>query len=121
MEARRVAILLNRGPGSVTRYPEIALAALATTDLEQARNFVQRRLGPLAAADNTSVRLRETLRAYLDEGASHGRAANRLSIHENTVRYRVRQAEDLLGRPVGPGDLDFRVALELAEASPQAG
>ncbi len=116
MEARRVAILAARPPGSVTRYSAIALAAIATADLEQARNFVERQLGSLAAGDDTSERLRATLRAYLDEGASHGRAAHRLAIHENTVRYRVRQAEDLLERPIGPGDLDFRVALTLAEA-----
>ena len=114
MEARRVGMLAGRPPGSVTRYREVALAAMATADLEQARNFTERQLGPLAAGDETSTRLRATLLAYLDEGASHGRAANRLGIHENTVRYRVRQAEDLLERSVGSADLDFRVALALA-------
>ena len=57
----------------------------------------------------------ETLRAYLDAGGSHGRAAQKLGIHENTVRYRVRQAEEILARPVGPQDLDLRVALSLAD------
>lgn len=115
MEARRVAILSGRPPGSVTVYPEIALIAIATADLDQARNFVAARLGPLATDDQTSRRLVETLRAYLDHGASHGRAAHQLGIHENTVRYRVRQAEDLLERPIGPSDLAFRVALTLAD------
>jgi DNA-binding PucR family transcriptional regulator len=64
------------------------------------------------------LRLSETLRAYLDEGASHGRAAVRLGIHENTVRYRIRQIEDLLGRPVGAADLELRVALSLAALGP---
>ena len=53
--------------------------------------------------------------AYLDEGASHSRAAKRLGIHENTVRYRIRQAEELLGRPVDEQTLDLRVALKLAD------
>lgn len=120
MEARRIAILGDRRR-LVTRYRDVALIALATADSEQAERFMRRELGPLADAGETSLRLAETLRAFLDEGASHGRAAARLEIHENTVRYRVRQAEDLLGRPVLPADLDLRVALELLDSiSPAA-
>ena len=110
-----MAILGKRPAGSVVRYPSVALAALATSDLGQARDFVGRTLGPLATGDETSLRLMETLRAFLDEGARHRRAAERLGVHENTVRYRVRQAEDLFERPVRPDDLDLRVALALAE------
>jgi DNA-binding PucR family transcriptional regulator len=113
-DARRVASHSN---GQVTRYADVAVVALATADPDRAAAFVSRQLGPLANADETTAKLTETLRAYLDEGASHGRAANRLAIHENTVRYRVRQAEDLLGHPVLPGNLDLRVALELLRAS----
>jgi DNA-binding PucR family transcriptional regulator len=121
MQARRVAVLGDLPPGSVTYHSAVALAALATADLEQAGAFVRRRLGPLVARDETSLRLVATLRAYLDEATSHSRAATSLGIHENTVRYRVRQAEDLLGRPVGSHDLDLRVALALADAVPAIG
>jgi hypothetical protein len=113
MHARRVAMMIPR-TGDVTAYSNVALAALATTDLEHSRAFVIHNLGPLAEPGETNARLAETTRAYLDAGGSHGRAANRLGIHENTVRYRVRQVEDLLDRPIGPGDLDLRVALALA-------
>ncbi len=115
MHARRVAIMAGRPAGSVTRYSEVALTAMATTDLDQAHAFVSAHLGDLLGPDATSTRLIETLAAFLDEGASHGRSANRLGVHENTVRYRVRQAEDILGRPIGPGELDLRVALKLVE------
>lgn len=112
--ARHVATLSGRSSGSVTRYRTVALRALASADSEHARRFVERELGPLAAGDDTALRLAATLRAYLDEHASRSRAANRLGVHENTVRYRVRQAEELLGRSVEEDTLNLRVALALA-------
>lgn len=111
--ARRVASLARRRPGSVTRYSRIALSSLASVDTEQARVFVERELGALAADDDVSLRLAATLRAYLDENASRSRAAKRLGIHENTVSYRVRQAEEILGRSVDERALELRVALAL--------
>ena len=114
MDARRVAGLAAAPPGSLTLHHSVALVAMATADLDRARSFSKRNLGGLAD-DAGSDRLSETLRAYLDAGGSHGRAAQKLGIHENTVRYRVRQAEEILARPVGPQDLDLRVALSLAD------
>ncbi|MGW5112484.1 helix-turn-helix domain-containing protein [Nocardia sp. NPDC004123] len=37
-------------------------------------------------------------------------------MHPNTVNYRVRQAESILGHAIGSGDLDLRVALALLPA-----
>lgn len=112
-QARRVSSLARRRVGSVTRYSSIALSALATVDREQAERFVERELGVLAADDDVSLRLVATVRAYLDENASRSRAAKRLGIHENTVSYRVRQAEEILGRRVDERALELRVALSL--------
>ena len=114
-QARRVATLGRRRVGSVTRYGRVALSAMATGDLDQARVFVERELGELAGDDDVSLRLASTLRAYLDEQASRGRTAKRLGIHENTVSYRVRQAEEILGRGVDERTLDLRVALALVD------
>lgn len=113
-QARRVATIAGRRAGTVTRFRRVALASLATVDGEQASAFVAAELGSLAGTDERSLRLTATLRAFLDEGASHPRAAARLGIHENTVRYRVRQAEELLGRSVEERTLDLRMALLLA-------
>jgi DNA-binding PucR family transcriptional regulator len=112
--ARRVAVLQGRPPGSVTRYARVALAALGSADRAQAQAFVIRQLGPLTAPDETSLRLVATLRAYLDEHASRSRAAKRLGVHENTISYRVRQAEEILGRSVDEETLELHVALVLA-------
>ena len=72
-------------------------------------------MGALAAADDTTRRLAATVRTYLDEHGSRGRTAKRLNIHENTVSYRLRQAEELLDRSVDNGTLELRVALALAD------
>ena len=59
----------------------------------------------------------ETLAAYLDAGGSFGRAAGALGVHENTVRYRIRQIEESARPGVGPGDLRLRIAVELVDVT----
>ena len=50
IQARRVAELAARPSGTVTRYSRVALAAIATADLDQARTFVASRArGPAPA------------------------------------------------------------------------
>jgi PucR C-terminal helix-turn-helix domain/GGDEF-like domain len=93
VQARRVAELATRPAGTVTRYSRVALAAIATADLDQARVFVGRELRGLAAADDLTTRLTATLRTYLEEHSSRSRTAKRLGIHENTVSYRIKQAQ----------------------------
>jgi hypothetical protein len=116
--ARRVATLAGRRPGTITRFDRVALAAIATADADLARAFVTRELGPLAADDDVTRRLVATLGIYLEESASRSRAARRLGIHDNTVSYRVRQAEELLGRSVEHRTLELRVALALRSVLP---
>jgi len=115
LHAQRIARLAGRHEGSITRYRDIALCALATANIEHARRFVERELGRLASRDGTTRRLGATVRTYLDENGSRGRTAKRLHIHENTVAYRLRQAEELLGRSVEKRTLELRVALALAD------
>ncbi|HEY2715897.1 MAG TPA: helix-turn-helix domain-containing protein [Solirubrobacterales bacterium] len=114
LRARRVVQLRGEGDGAVAAYPDLALEALLADDLSAARLFVARELGDLAAGDDTTVRLASTLTIFLEESGSFVGAARRLGVHPNTVSYRVRRAESLLGRPVGERQLELRVALRLA-------
>lgn len=116
--ARRVASLGGPHAAVLTRYPAVAVAALATADREHALAFVTRILGPLAAPDDTTNRLATTLAAYLQENRGRRRTAERLMIHPNTVSYRVRQAEELLGRVLGADTLDIQVALAILATLP---
>jgi DNA-binding PucR family transcriptional regulator len=100
----------------VTRYHDVAVAALASTDGEHAVAFVKRILGPLAANDEATYRIAITLAVYLEENRSPAKAAQRLTVHPNTVSYRVHQAEEFLGRPIDTNTLDLLVALALLPA-----
>ncbi len=112
--ARRVARLGGDRDGTVATYPELALEALLTEDPESARRFAARELGPLAAGDDATARFASTVAIFLEEGSSFVGAGRRLGIHANTVAYRIRRAESLLGRPVSERRLELRVALRLA-------
>jgi hypothetical protein len=111
--ARRVAQLRGDEGGTVATYPDVALEALLTEDLDAARHFASRELGELAAEDDATTRLASTVAIFLEEGSSFARAGRRLGIHANTVAYRVRRAEALLGHPVAERQLELRVALRL--------
>jgi DNA-binding PucR family transcriptional regulator len=115
LTARRVALLGQRAVGARVRFDDIALTALLTSDLNEARRYVERELGPLCEETDAMRRLVATLRVFLEEGASFVRAARRLSVHENTVAYRVKRAADLLGHRVEDGALRLHVALLLCE------
>ncbi len=115
--ARRISQLRGDRAARVT-YPDLALEALMVDDIEAARRFAERELGPLAARDDSTLRLASTLAVFLEEGASFVRAARRLGVHTNTVTYRVRRAEELLGHGVGERQLELRMALRLARLMP---
>lgn len=109
--ARRVAAYAKLT--GLVLYRDLAVPALASVDSELATNFVQRVLGPLAGTDGVAERAAEALTIYLDENRSRTRAAARLHVHPNTITYRVRQAEQILGRRLDTASLDLRVALAL--------
>lgn len=111
--ARRIASLGRGRVGAVTRYHDVELLAIATIDMERTRTFVARTLRNLADDDDMARRLAATLNIYLQENRSRTRAAKRLGIHENTVTYRIRQAEGMLGHPVDAELLELGVALAL--------
>ncbi|MGM9322402.1 helix-turn-helix domain-containing protein, partial [Deinococcus aquaticus] len=48
-------------------------------------------------AGDPDGKLADTLRAYLTYRGSLGDLAGTLNVHVNTLRYRLRRAEDLLG------------------------
>lgn len=111
--ARRIATLIGGRAEPVTRYRDIAVAALCTIDREHARVFVHRVLGALAAPDENTYRLAATLAVYLEENRSRRRAAERLTVHPNTISYRVQQAESILGRSADTGVVELQVALAI--------
>ena len=96
-------------------YATHGIAALMSLDLEMAHDFVRRELAGLAGGGPGNRDLRETLLAYLDEERSVNAVAKRLHVARNTVSYRVKKAESLLGRTVADRQLELHVALRLEQ------
>jgi DNA-binding PucR family transcriptional regulator len=111
--ARRIARLTEQRPGSLTEYEHVALAALASVDVDQAREFVVTELGPLVTDDDHFRRLSATLRVYLEENMSPSRSARRLGVHEHTITNRIRAAQELLPHPIERRVCELQVALRL--------
>jgi hypothetical protein len=116
-EAREAhAVALRRSEsGAVVSYDAVALEALLAADEGRARAFAARELEGIDGADQRSVRLRETLRAYFACGQNASAAAAVLGVHEHTVTYRLRSAEDRLGRPVAARRAELELALRVLE------
>lgn len=99
------------GRNLVTHYDAVQIAYLMGVDRDALKRFVQRELGALTRADDATERLRETLRAYYSSGNSPARAAQQLRVHKNTVRYRIEQAQELLGDSFSTRRLEVELAL----------
>jgi hypothetical protein len=112
IEASRIQHALGADTHRVLWAADVRLEALMLGDHDRARRFVADELGRLAADDALASRLRETLMAWLATG-SHVNAAATLGVHENTVRNRVRQAEELVGTPLHGRRTELQVALRL--------
>ncbi|MHB8692505.1 MAG: PucR family transcriptional regulator [Solirubrobacteraceae bacterium] len=115
LEARRVAELLAAPEDAVVGYRATALSALLTAAPRLAVDFAEAELGALTDGGETTERLRETLSVYLEENLSAMRTARRLHVHQNTVVYRVKRAEEILGRGIEQRRLELEVALRLAD------
>jgi len=111
--AHALALAAGEHCDRVLTFREVGTVALMTSDLNAARLWVASTLGPLGADDENCGRLRETLRVFLASGGSYTAAAAELTMHKNSVQYRVRKAQELLPRGLGEGRLDVELALNL--------
>ena len=101
-----------RPVGSLELLPERALAG----DGHARRHLVEQVFLPLSAARGA---LLETLTSWAEHGASIEGTARALFVHPNTVRYRLKQVEELTGwSPTRPRDMFLlHVALILGRQS----
>jgi DNA-binding PucR family transcriptional regulator len=109
LRTRNVALVADPGT-RVTTFAEVGPVALLSADVTATRTWVWDTLAGLAVDDEAGARLRETLRVFLSSGASYTVTAQRMTLHKNSVQYRVRKAEEALGAPIQ----DRRAEVELA-------
>jgi len=112
--ARRVA-QASDAPEPVTRYADVEVVSAFLADPESMRELVARELGGLAVADDTTRRLRGTALAVLRAGGSARDAAVAIGVHKNTVLYRLRQIEEVLGHPLDSRRLPLEIALQIVD------
>jgi DNA-binding PucR family transcriptional regulator len=110
--AAQSVALAGGSPPRVVTYAEVAPVAMMLGSPDLLRGWVLSTLGQLATDDEHHARLRHTLLVFLDSGGSYKATAERLTLHKNTVQYRIRKAEESLGRPVGQDRHDVELALQ---------
>ncbi|MGW0633483.1 PucR family transcriptional regulator [Streptomyces sp. NPDC002758] len=98
-----------------TDFSTVAPIALMATNVDDMRAWVWRVLGPLAVDDENSARLRKTAQIFLDTGCNYTATASAQILHKNTVKYRIRKAEAIMGHPVQQGHADLEVALRAVQ------
>jgi len=112
--AERVGTTGVGRPDALHDYGALELVALLAADLPAATEFVVRELDALAAQDESTAALRDTVRCYLDSDRSVSATAAELHIAKNTVVYRMKKAEQLRGKPLRQDRLRLHAALHLA-------
>jgi DNA-binding PucR family transcriptional regulator len=110
--AQAVALAAGKAAVPVTTYAAVSGLGFLCQDLDRAREWVGETLGGLVVDDEPHARLRESVEAFLDTGGSLTAAAERLGCHKNTVQYRIRRAEEVLGRSVRERRVDLELALQ---------
>ena len=109
--AQAVALAAGSPPARVVAFSEVAPVAMMLRSAELLRAWVLSTLADLATDDEHHARLRDTLLVFLRNGGSYKTTAEQLMLHKNTVQYRIRRAEESLGRPVGANRHDVELAL----------
>ncbi|MDQ4504237.1 PucR family transcriptional regulator [Sinomonas sp. ASV322] len=107
----RIAARSARTPG-VHRAPAIDLSGILESLPDMALASLSRRLlEPLG--DEAGSALRKTLESYLRHAGSTAAVCEELFIHRNTLAYRIRRLEELLGADLSDGEVRASLLLAL--------
>ncbi|MEV4672011.1 MULTISPECIES: helix-turn-helix domain-containing protein [Actinomadura] len=116
--ARKTLSLVQRGvieaESGVIRSVEHMSTLILFQDEGLITSLADLRLAPLAhLRPSQQDRLAETLLAWLQSGRNANEVAMRLHVHPQTVRYRLRQLEELFGDQLLDPDLRFDLEIVL--------
>jgi DNA-binding PucR family transcriptional regulator len=113
--AQAVALAAGSARPRAVAFGEVAPVAMMLGSADLLRAWVLSTLAGLAADDEHHARLRDTLLVFLQAGGSYKTTAEQLMLHKNTVQYRIRKAQESLGRPVGDNRHDVELALQASQ------
>jgi PucR C-terminal helix-turn-helix domain len=114
-QAAATSPIAMRGAHRVVRYGDVALLASVLQDETLISSLRELYLAPLAAGENDSAALHQTLRAYFAAERNVSSTAIGLGVNRNTVANRLRAIEERLGRPIGACAAELDAALQLQE------
>ncbi len=102
--------------GALTHFSDTGayglLAPLRNTALAQ--RMIEQLLGPLMHYDNQhNASLATTLEAYIALNGNASSTAHKLSLHRNSLSYRLRRIEDLVGLSLADSENRLLIALAL--------
>jgi hypothetical protein len=106
---------LSPKAGPVVSFAADGMLALAAQSPELARLFVQSEIGPLLGPGPLRDDLHRTLSTLIGLNGSLVRAAEVLYVHRNTIAYRLKRIEEILGRDPMARPVETRTALLLAD------
>lgn len=117
-EAKQALALGRRlhGPGRITRFDDLGVYRLifAAEGLEELEDFHQENLSPLLTYDREhGGELLRTLEAFFAACCSPKEAAAILSVHRNTILYRLERIRDITGLDLDDADVRLRLHLAL--------
>jgi hypothetical protein len=116
-QARLACATATPGSHELVRYEQVPIAILLASAPPAAATVAQAILGPVLAlpAPERDLLL-DTLRIWFAGHGATSAAAEKLHIHRNTVRYRLRRLEELTGRSLSQptGIAELHLALEAA-------
>jgi hypothetical protein len=110
--AQAVALAAEAPAPRAVTFSQVAPVAMMLAARELLRPWVLATLAGLATDDEHHARLRETLLVFLRSGGSYKATAEQLTLHKNTVQYRVRKALESLGQPLDGNRNEVELALQ---------
>lgn len=94
--------------------PKNASELLKSVSKEQIQGFCLHTLKDLAfSTEEMMVELRRTLQVYLECRGSETATARRMFLHRNTIKYRIKKCEEILGNEITDADYCFQLQLAL--------
>lgn len=106
---------LEGKPNAIVSYAKLGALKLLLKihDRQELECFYQETLGPLLAYDQEcGANLIDTLIVFLQENGHSIKAAEKLFIHRNTLKYRLQRVEEVLGLDLS--DSDARITIQIA-------
>lgn len=109
-----------RGNGSIVHYDDLGVyrLILKCSDPAEVNSFVKEHLGRLIEYDRAHrTNLVETLEAHIKTNCCLKETASRLFVHVNTLKYRLRRIQDILGINLSDPEelLNLSVAMKMKD------